>query len=526
MILYNPAADSLDADFHSVPTAHLDEQAGAAIKAYLASAAKPTAALSAAAATTVEAPSAAPFSSAGPSVSSGGDLLKPDIVGPGVDIARRGRAAGPRRQNFDFESGTSMATPHLAGVAALLKSAHPDWSPMAVKSALMTTAGNLDNQGRPIQRGDAAATPLDVGAGQVRPAAAFDPGLVYDSGPMDWLRYACGIDVHLLVGAPPGQDVCPIAGTRDPSDLNYPSLAVGDLAGAQTLTRTVTNVSDRTSTYLASVTPPPGVRVSVSPKSFVLAPGRSATYRVTLARITARYDTWAFGSLTWLDLHGHAVHSPIAVQPVAVAAPTAAMLAGAAGSTGLAVRTGYSGTLTAVPYGLTAATIVERTLTGTTTTFDASDPAAGPAVAKIRVSVPDGTAIARVATYAADYGQGADLDLYAYRPDGTLVGQSGSSTADESVDLPGPGDYDVYAVQFALPDGVDRQTVRLNTFAVPSRAAGNLTVTPHSQPVRFGGRVQVTVHWSGLVTGRHYLGQIAYRDGYATRATTTVAADG
>ncbi len=134
----------------------------------------------------------ATFSSRGPGDSSGGDLLKPDIMAPGVDVVA---ATGPESHNgnlWDTNSGTSMASPHIAGIGALIMAKHPNWSPMMVKSALMTTAGVRDNEGQPIQdQADASnATPLEMGAGQVAANEAFDPGLVYDAGITQWLQYS------------------------------------------------------------------------------------------------------------------------------------------------------------------------------------------------------------------------------------------------------------------------------------------------------------------------------------------------
>ncbi|MGC9669328.1 S8 family serine peptidase [Planosporangium sp. 12N6] len=321
MIQYNPSPNSLNADFHFVPSVHVDQTAGAAIKAYIAGTAAPTATLKPAVQVKNQAPAMADFSSMGPSISSGGDLLKPDITAPGVDVLAAVSPAGHSGQDFDLSSGTSMATPHISGIAALIIGKHPNWSPMAVKSAMMTTAGQLDNAGKPIQRAGAAATPLDFGAGHVTPAPAFDPGLVYDSGPIDWLRYTCGVGVHFKVGPAPGTDVCPIVGTIDPSNLNYPSIAVGDLVKEQKITRTVTNVSDQSSTYVAKITAPAGFSVTVDQPVLVVKPGKSATFTVTITRTNAALNAWAFGSLTWLDLRGHSVRSPIAVRPVAKAAP-------------------------------------------------------------------------------------------------------------------------------------------------------------------------------------------------------------
>jgi subtilisin family serine protease len=74
-----------------------------------------------------------------------------------------------------------MATPHISGVVALVKSLHPDWSPAAIKSAILTTSDVVDNTGGPIldeQHGKANACAR--GAGHVNPTRAADPGLVYD----------------------------------------------------------------------------------------------------------------------------------------------------------------------------------------------------------------------------------------------------------------------------------------------------------------------------------------------------------
>ncbi|GMY23629.1 subtilisin-like protease sbt4.4 [Fagus crenata] len=75
------------------------------------------------------------------------DILKPDISAPGIDIlaafppnASPSSVPEKRSVKYNILSGTSMACPHVAGAAAYLKTFHPDWSPSAIKSALMTTA--------------------------------------------------------------------------------------------------------------------------------------------------------------------------------------------------------------------------------------------------------------------------------------------------------------------------------------------------------------------------------------------------
>ncbi|TWI63939.1 PA domain-containing protein [Desulfobotulus alkaliphilus] len=117
----------------------------------------------------------AKFSSRGPGV---GYTLKPDIMAPGVNILSQGYgplAEGEERHlSFGQISGTSMAAPHIAGAAALLKQRYPLWSNGDIKSALMSTAKFMDiytHDGKPAQ-------PLDMGAGRVNLAKAVDPGVI------------------------------------------------------------------------------------------------------------------------------------------------------------------------------------------------------------------------------------------------------------------------------------------------------------------------------------------------------------
>jgi hypothetical protein len=459
------------------------------------------------------------FSSAGPAYAGNGDLLKPDVTAPGADVIAAVAPPGNNGNSYDALSGTSMSSPHVAGIAALLKAKHPNWSPSAVKSALMTTAGQTDNSGAPIQRAGAAATPFDYGAGHIRPARAFDPGLVYDSGPADWIRYACAIGQLQLIS-----DWCEGVAAGDPSDLNYPSIAISSLSGRQTVTRTVTNVSNRASVYTPKVSAPAGFTVRVRPSVLTLPPGRTATFTVEITRTTAAFDTWTFGALTWTDLRGHAVRSPIAVRAVALAAPPLINGSGTAGSMQVSVRGGYDGRLTAAPYGLAASTVHTGRLVGNDSGFDPDAPAASATVLRVQRTVPAGTKLVRFATYDADHVPGSDMDLYVYRS-GLLVGVSAGGTSDETVTLTESGSYDVYVVQFALPSGATEQLAKLHSFAVRT-SSSNLTVAPTSQRISINAVRTVTIRWSGLTPGTRYLGLIEFGDGRAVRASTVVVIGG
>ena len=387
MILMNTSPNSLNADFHFVPTIHVSDVDRTTVLSYIASAgAGATASLSASTQVKVEAPAMAAFSSNGPARAGGGDLLKPDITAPGVDVIAAVSPAGDNGNLYDALSGTSMSSPHIAGLAALLAAKHPKWSPMEIKSAMMTTASQTDNQGKPIVGPDGVtnATPLNFGSGHVTPAEMFDPGLVYDSGLNDWVQYGCGLGQIQLVFDP---SVCQSFGSIDASNLNYPTMAVGDLAGSQTLTRTVTNVSGRIGIYIAKVQAPPGTTVKVSPSVLLLLPNKSATFTVKITRTTATLGSYTFGSLTWDEIgngpHSHLVRSNIAVRPVALAAPAEVAGTGTTGTSAISLTPGYTGTLNAIPRGLAVDTGTDAVLTGTNTNFNPANPQAGPSVLKV-----------------------------------------------------------------------------------------------------------------------------------------------
>ena len=520
MVLYNvsPDADDIAADKHAVPTIHISVADGKKLLTYLDSS-KPTASLGAGEEYKAEAPEMAAFSSAGPALAGGGDLLKPDITAPGVDVVAAVAPPGNNGDDFASYQGTSMSSPHIAGLGALLKAKHPKWTPAEIRSAMMTTASQTDNKGKPIQRHGADATPLDFGAGHVTPKDMFDPGLVYDSGPSDWLEYGCAIGQFQLLG----NDLCDGVKSIDPSDLNYPSIAVGELTGSQTITRSVTNVSSKTSTYFPKVKAPKGTKVTVNKRYLSVRPGQTKKFTLTITRTDAAFGKYAFGSLTWKDTDGHAVRSPIAIEPTALSADGEFTGTGTSGSRKLSGKAGYDGTLRATATGLVPSDVNKFTLSHPDgSAFDTSAPAEGDHTKAVTVKVDSSADFGKVATFNADHPSGTDADLYVYQKDGddlTLYGGSTNGGADESVMLEPGATYVIYVDLYAGGDSTD---MVFHSWSVGGEST-HLSVTPTSQKVAMSKTWDVTAKWSGLDAGKRYLGAVSYSDGKKALKTTFVS---
>ncbi|RCV08605.1 hypothetical protein SETIT_1G340000v2 [Setaria italica] len=280
---------------------------------------------------TPSSPRMASFSSRGPNRWAP-EILKPDVTAPGVDILAAWTGenspsqldSDPRRVKYNIISGTSMSCPHVSGIAALLRQAHPDWSPAAIKSALMTTAYNLDNAGDIIKDMSTgkASTPFVRGAGHVEPNRAVDPGLVYDAGADDYFSFLCalGYTTEQIAVFKTKDDPAVDCSTRTASagDHNYPAFSAvfNSTNGEVTQRRVVRNVgSNVEAKYTPSVSVPAGVRVMVKPRKLRFsAAQKTQQYEITfMARGEGSVaDKYTFGSIVWSDGE-HKVTSPIAI---------------------------------------------------------------------------------------------------------------------------------------------------------------------------------------------------------------------
>ncbi|XP_064947525.1 subtilisin-like protease SBT5.3 [Musa acuminata AAA Group] len=235
-----------------------------------------------------QAPAVAYFSSPGPNYHNP-LITKPDVAAPGVNILAAYSQAPKKDKDFlnpsvpyHLLSGTSMACPHVAGVVGLLKTLHPDWSPAAIKSAILTTATILDDAGNPIKNFMGSQTdPWRFGAGNIQPNSAMDPGLVYDLKPTDFLDLLCsmGYNSTQLAHFTDPPYACPKQKIEE-HNLNYPMIAIRYPTTTATATRTVKNVGPP-GTYKVQVTQPVGITLSVTPSILEFkSVGEEKTYTV------------------------------------------------------------------------------------------------------------------------------------------------------------------------------------------------------------------------------------------------------
>jgi subtilisin family serine protease len=457
----------------------------------------------------------ADFSSRGPSLSDK-NFVKPDVTAPGVDILAGHTpdvANGLRGEVFQYMSGTSQSAPEVAGVAALLKEAHPAWSPSAIKSALMTTTYVE------VDRPDgSAADAFDMGAGHIDANRAVDPGLVYDSTFAEHAAYLCQLPQPPFAAADCAAHAA--AGhTGSAVDLNLPSIGVAELISGDVVRRRVTNVGPPAS-FTAELIPPPGIDVTVEPATLVLNTGGTAEFDVRFVDTGAGRDVWWFGELAWTSA-AHRVESPLAVRPVTVRLPPEVFLSGRQGTALVPVAFGYSGAYGATVHGLRSPTLDENGQVprgfvddDPTNNFTFRD---GTGITTHLIAVPANQLLLRVALFDELTDGQDDLDLFLfYCPNNecSQIAKSDGVTSDEEIDirLPQPGPYAVLVHGFETDQvaGGPGANYSLFTWSLGlNDAVGNLTVAAPSA-VANGDRVDLELQWSGLDPGSRYLGAVSH----------------
>ncbi len=293
MVLANRSieGDSLNADAHVLPAVHITYTDGVALKAWLAVGSNHMATI--AGTTKISDPALADkmadFSSRGPNTAM--DVLKPDITGPGVDILAAIRTTAPLdAPEYGLMSGTSMATPHLTGAAALLRKVHPSWTPDEVRSALMMTA-MTDNLLQ--EDGVSTAVPFDRGAGRVDLSRAAKAGLVLHETHANYVAAEAG----------------------DPTTLNLPSMAESSCFTKCNWVRTVRSVLDESVTWTATAVTSNGLQIAVTPNQFSLAPGAMQTLQMQ-ANVTqvAGGSEWVFATILLESPGQESLQMPVAVR--------------------------------------------------------------------------------------------------------------------------------------------------------------------------------------------------------------------
>jgi subtilisin family serine protease len=286
------------------PSVQIDQADGAQLRDFIAGAAEPVELrLDPAAEVAVNeewVDIMAGFSSRGPSRL---DVLAPTFTAPGVNILAAAAADNGDPLQYAVLQGTSMAAPHGAGAAALLKALHPEWSPAKIRSALAATA---DPNALLKDDGHTSADPFDQGSGRLNVAAAAQVGLVMEE------TYDNFLAANPATGG-------------DPKRLNVPSMVDNECAETCTWTRMLTSVADAAATYEALIDAPAGMEITVEPQTFTIAAGATQQVEITADVSALPTEQWSFASVGFQTDSVHPgtnipitpVHYPVAVVPIA-----------------------------------------------------------------------------------------------------------------------------------------------------------------------------------------------------------------
>jgi len=304
MILYNQnaATTDLESDNHFLPAIHTNYESDA-IALFVAGHTGVMATWAGGTLAPAQGDVMASFSSRGPL----GDFIKPDVTAPGVQILAGNTpdnrfdpadGLGPEGELYQAIAGTSMSSPHAAGVAALIKAAHPSWTPGEIKSAMMTSAVHNSATNVFKEDGVTPADPFDMGAGSIRANRAVDPTVVFDVSATDYFNTTYNQSTAVVL---------------DRINLNLASIDAPIMPGIITATRTARNVSGHTVVLDLSADAPAGSSITLTPRKLTLAPNQRKSFSVRIEG-SALADGWYFGSVT---LNSRTAGDLNAVLPVA-----------------------------------------------------------------------------------------------------------------------------------------------------------------------------------------------------------------
>lgn len=507
--------NSLVGDAFAIPGVHITYNDGVALKAWVTGCSDCQASISGASRDLDNsyADVVASFSSRGPTATAP-DVLKPDLAAPGVDILASDSDQTAGVDDYHFLSGTSMASPHVAGAVALLRQLQPDWTFTEIKSALMTTATSEMVK----ENGVTASDPFDRGAGRVRVDLAARAGLVLDE------------TYEGFLAADP-------AGDGDPTSLNLPSIADSACVVTCSFVRTVRSTLKVPVSWSATTVVTTGLALTAQPSSFTLQPGATQTITFTADVSGATLNKYLFGSIS-LAAQGNLVPAaslPVAINPTPSDLPARIEIEGLTlngkGSLTQPARAIAVSSLSVDVYGLVKATPQNVTLAQDATPATPGDPAGG-GTFTTTVTLPVGTTRFHVRTANTTAN---DLDLYVFldaNNDNTpqtaeRVCTSATGAADEFCDilaanlstgLTAPVVLKVLVQNYeGSTPGPD--TFTLYTGVVGTTATGNLTVTgPTSVPA--GQPFELTLSWNlgaDAKNGDLYVGLIRSGSSAATK---------